>query len=161
MPHRLRTRRPSESAIVEVFDVRDPPFRILRYTLPGNWTVLAGAADEDNDYLSTTLAEPADWWFHADGVPGSHVILRAKPDEEPSRETIEHAAALAAYHSKARGAGTVRVHYARARNVTKPRGVKVGTVQVTEGRVLKVRPDVSHAVRLPGLSGPSLRAEDS
>ena len=135
--------------------------RILRYELPGNWTVLAGATDDDNDYLSTTLAEPEDWWFHADGVPGSHVILRAKPDEEPSRETIEQAAAVAAYHSKARGAGAVRVHCARARNVTKPRGAKVGTVQVTKGRVLKVRPDVSVAVRLSGSDDPASRAENS
>ena len=135
--------------------------RILRYELPGNWTVLAGATDDDNDYLSTTLAEPEDWWFHADGVPGSHVILRAKPDEEPSRETIEQAAAVAAYHSKARGAGAVRVHCARARNVTKPRGAKVGTVQVTKGRVLKVRPDVSVAVRLSGSGDPASRAQNS
>jgi predicted ribosome quality control (RQC) complex YloA/Tae2 family protein len=111
--------------------------------------VLAGATDQDNDYLSTEAAEPEDWWFHAEGVPGSHVILRAKPDEEPSRETIERAAAVAAYHSKARGAGTVRVHCARARHVTKPRGAKIGTVQVSKGTVITVRPDVSHAIREP------------
>jgi predicted ribosome quality control (RQC) complex YloA/Tae2 family protein len=134
--------------------------RLFRYELPGNWTVLAGATDEDNDYLSTTLAEPADWWFHADGVPGSHVILRAKPDEEPGRETIEQAAAVAAFHSKARGAGAVRVHCARARNVTKPRGAKPGTVQVSKGRVLKVRPDVSHAVRLTGAGEQFTRQPD-
>jgi predicted ribosome quality control (RQC) complex YloA/Tae2 family protein len=134
--------------------------RILRYELPGQWIVLAGATDEDNDFLSTTLAEPADWWFHAEGVPGSHVILRAKPDHEPTRETIEQAAAVAAYHSKARGAGTVRVHCARARNVTKPRGAKVGTVQVSKGTMLKVRPDVSGAVRLSAADGPSRRDPD-
>ncbi len=134
--------------------------RILRYELPGQWIVLAGATDEDNDFLSTTLAEPADWWFHAEGVSGSHVVLRAKPDEEPSRETIEQAAAVAAYHSKARGAGTVRVHCARARHVTKPRGAKVGTVQVSKGTMLKVRPDVSGAVRLSAADGPSMREPD-
>ncbi|MFZ5877223.1 MAG: NFACT RNA binding domain-containing protein [Nitrospirota bacterium] len=123
--------------------------RLYRYELPGKWIVLAGATDQDNDYLSTTVAEPADWWFHAEGVPGSHVILRAKPDEEPGRETIEQAAAVAAYHSKARGAGAVRVHCARARHVSKPRGAKIGTVQVSKGTVVKVRPDVSAAIRLP------------
>jgi predicted ribosome quality control (RQC) complex YloA/Tae2 family protein len=122
--------------------------------------VLAGATDEDNDFLSTTLAEPADWWFHAEAVPGSHVILRAKPDDEPSRETIERAAAVAAYHSKARGAGAVRVRCARARNVTKPRGAKVGTVQVSKGTVLKVRPDVSGATRLSAADEPGMREPD-
>jgi predicted ribosome quality control (RQC) complex YloA/Tae2 family protein len=135
--------------------------RLFRYQLPGNWMVLAGATDEDNDYLSIELAEPADWWFHAEGVPGSHVILRAKPGEEPDHETIERAAAVAAYHSKARGAPAVRVHCARARNVTKPRGAKPGTVQVAKGRVLKVRPDVSGAERLAGSVEPLSRSEDS
>jgi len=122
--------------------------RILAYELPGGWTVFAGATDADNDYLSTRLAAPNDWWFHVDKVPGSHVILRAKEDEEPSRETLRQAAAVAAYHSKARNAGTVPVHCTRARYVTKPRGVKTGTVNVSRGSVLKVRPDISFATLL-------------
>ena len=123
--------------------------RILSYELPGGWRVFAGASDADNDYLSTQLAEPSDWWFHADKVPGSHVILRARADEEPSRETLKQAAAVAAYHSKARHASTVAVHYSRARHVSKPRDVKTGTVSVSRGRVLKVRPDISFAKRQP------------
>jgi predicted ribosome quality control (RQC) complex YloA/Tae2 family protein len=122
--------------------------RILQYELPGEWTVLVGATDADNDYLSTKVAESNDWWFHADGVPGSHVILRAKPDAEPSRETLRQAAAIAAYHSKARNAGLTGVHCTRARNVKKPRGVKTGTVTVSRGDTLRVRPDVSAATRV-------------
>ena len=53
-------------------------------------------------YLSLEVAQPADWWFHADKVPGSHVILRAKTDEEPSAATLRQAASVAGYHSKAR-----------------------------------------------------------
>lgn len=124
-----------------------PKPRIIAYELPGQWTVLAGASDEDNDYLSTELAEPNDWWFHADKVPGSHVILRAKADAEPGRETIAQAAAIAAYHSKARNAGITPVHCVRARDVSKPRGVKTGTVNVRHGKTLKVRPDISFALR--------------
>jgi predicted ribosome quality control (RQC) complex YloA/Tae2 family protein len=125
-----------------------PKPRIIRYELPGDWTLLVGAADADNDYLSTVLAEDEDWWFHADGVPGSHVILRAKPGEEPGRETLRQAASVAAYHSKARAAGTVRVYCTRARYVKKPRGVKKGTVDVSAGRLMKVRPDHSFAARV-------------
>ena len=110
--------------------------------------MLLGASDADNDYVSTQVAEPNDWWFHADGVPGSHVILRAKADEEPSKETLRQAASVAAYHSKARNAGTTPVHCTRARYVKKPRGVKTGTVQVAHGTVLKVRPDISFATRV-------------
>ena len=128
--------------------------RIYTYELPGGWAVLAGATDADNDYLSTELAQPDDWWFHADSVPGSHVLLRAKPNTEPSRETLRQAAAVALYHSKARNAGLAPVHCTRARNVKKPRGVKAGTVHVTKDTVLKVRPDISFAVRVSGARKP-------
>jgi predicted ribosome quality control (RQC) complex YloA/Tae2 family protein len=122
--------------------------RIFSYELPGGWKLLAGATDVDNDYLSGKLAEPNDWWFHADKVPGSHVLLRAKKGEEPSRETLRQAAAVAAYHSKARKAGIVPVHCTRARYVSKPHGVKTGTVTVSRGSVLKVRPDLTFATRV-------------
>jgi len=112
--------------------------------------VLAGATDDDNDVLSTTIAAPEDWWFHAEGVPGSHLVLRAKPQEDPGRDTLRQAAAVAAYHSKARAAGTVRVYCTRARHVRKPRGAKAGTVEVSRGTVLRVRPDVSFARRVRG-----------
>jgi predicted ribosome quality control (RQC) complex YloA/Tae2 family protein len=121
--------------------------RILFYELPGEWTLLVGASDADNDYLSIEVAQPDDWWFHADKVPGSHVILRAKAEEDPGAETLRQAAAVAAYHSKARNAGTIPVHCTRARYVSKPRGVKAGTVNVKRGKVLKVRPDISFASR--------------
>ena len=121
--------------------------RIIQYELPGAWTLLVGATDADNDHLSTTLAAPEDWWLHAEGIPGSHVILREKPGEEPGRDTLRQGAAVAAYHSKARGAGTARVYCTKARYVTKPRGAKVGTVKVARGKVLKVHPDISFATR--------------
>lgn len=122
---------------------------IIRYELPGAWTVLAGASDADNDRLSTELASPQDWWFHAADVPGSHVILRSRAGESPSRETLRQAAAIAAYHSRARSAKTARVTWTRARYVRKPGGARAGTVEVTGGRVLRVRPDISFATRLP------------
>jgi predicted ribosome quality control (RQC) complex YloA/Tae2 family protein len=126
------------------------PRRIITYLLPGDWTLLVGATDADNDYLSIKLAAPQDWWFHADNVAGSHVILRAKPDEEPGRDTLRQAAAVAAHHSKARTAGIARVYCTRARFVKKPRGSHVGTVEVGKGRVLKVRADIACATRVDG-----------
>jgi predicted ribosome quality control (RQC) complex YloA/Tae2 family protein len=122
--------------------------RIIAYELPGGWTLLVGASDFDNDCLSTTIAAPEDWWFHVQGVPGSHVILRAKPDTEPDRETLRQAAAVAAFHSKARASGIARVYCTRAQYVKKPRRAKVGTVEVSRGTVLKVRPDTSFATRI-------------
>jgi predicted ribosome quality control (RQC) complex YloA/Tae2 family protein len=115
---------------------------ITEYTLPGGWTVLAGKTDADNDELSLRAAGPNDWWFHVRGMAGSHVVLRVPETGEPDKKTIESAAAVAAYHSKARGGGTVPVSCTRARFVTKPRGSKPGTVQIRKEIVLKVKPGI-------------------
>jgi predicted ribosome quality control (RQC) complex YloA/Tae2 family protein len=118
----------------------DRPAGIVEYSLPGDWRVLAGRTDAANDYLSLKLARPADLWFHIRGMPGSHVILRVPSGEAPGRATQELAAAIAAYHSKARSAGTVAVSCTEARHVSKPRGAKPGTVTIRKETVLKVRP---------------------
>jgi len=114
--------------------------KLYEYSLPDDWIVLAGRSDEDNDRLSIKLAKPDDWWFHVRGMPGSHVILRSETGQKPDRKILEMAAAVAAWHSKARAGGMVAVSCTQARFVTKPRGVKAGTVAIRNERVLKVRP---------------------
>jgi predicted ribosome quality control (RQC) complex YloA/Tae2 family protein len=129
---------------------RDPDeqARLLHYTLPGDWQVLVGRTDADNDRLSLHIARPNDWWFHIRGMPGSHVLLLARPGADPDRATLKRAAAIAAYHSKARTAGLVAVSYTRARYVTKPRDAPPGTVQIRKGVVLKVRPEAPQATAM-------------
>jgi predicted ribosome quality control (RQC) complex YloA/Tae2 family protein len=124
----------------------DAHARLLHYTLPGGWTILAGRTDADNDRLSLSIAKPNDWWFHIRGLPGSHVLLLARPGGDPDRATLKRAAAIAAYHSKARTAGLVAVSCTRARYVTKPRGAKPGTVAIRKEVILKVRPEVPEAL---------------
>lgn len=115
--------------------------KLREYLIPGGFTVLAGKTDEDNDRLSIKIARANDWWFHARAVPGSHVILKVEPGSpEPGRETLKIAAAIAAWHSKAKGGGIVPVSATLAQNVTKPRGAKPGTVEIKKEIVLKVRP---------------------
>ncbi len=118
----------------------EPAPRLFTYELPGGWEVLAGRTDADNDRLSLKLARPDDLWFHVRGMPGSHVVLRARAGERPDRDTVRLAAAIAAYHSKAKDGGTVAVSCTEARYVSKPRGAKPGTVTIRNERVLKVHP---------------------
>ena len=119
---------------------KEPRFKAYEYDLPGDWKVLAGKTDADNDFLSLKAAKPGDYWFHVRGMSGSHVILRAKPNEAPDREILKRAAAVAAYHSKARNGGIVAVSCTKARYVTKPKGTKPGSVQIRKESVIKVRP---------------------
>ena len=110
------------------------------YSLPGDWDVLAGKTDADNDRLSLKTADANDWWFHVRGMPGSHVILRQRAGETPDPDTLKAAASIAAWHSKSRNGGMVAVSCTQAKHVTKPRGAKPGTVQIKREKVLKVRP---------------------
>lgn len=132
------------------FDDRDSA-RYFRYELPGGWVVMAGRTEHDNDILSTKIAEPDDWWFHVHGTSGSHVILRARQGTEPDRETLRMAAAIAAYHSKARTAGTVPITMTRARYVSKPRSAKPGLVYVERESTIKVRPGLPTIAGIPRL----------
>jgi predicted ribosome quality control (RQC) complex YloA/Tae2 family protein len=114
--------------------------RVYQYELPGGWKVIAGKTDADNDLLTFKIAKPDDWWFHVRGTAGSHVILASRPDEKPDSKTLKRAAAVAAYHSKAREGGVVAVSCTRARYVKKPSDAKPGTVEIRKESVFKVRP---------------------
>jgi hypothetical protein len=104
--------------------------------------VLIGKGDAENDLLTFEVAEPHDLWLHVGGgVPGSHVVVRnpERLDDLP-RAVIERAAALAAWHSKARHAGKVDVHLCRVADVSKPRGMPPGKVLLARWKRLRVFP---------------------
>jgi predicted ribosome quality control (RQC) complex YloA/Tae2 family protein len=103
--------------------------------------VLVGRNDDENDTLSLKVAASDDIWFHAHGCPGSHVVLKKEGrKEEPSRQAVAEAAAVAAYWSKARGSSKVGVSYTRAKYVTKPKGAPSGTVTIRQEKLVTVPP---------------------
>lgn len=130
--------------------MRQAPRRVLEYPLGDGWTVLVGRSDADNDRLTLRLARPDDHWLHVRGWPGSHVLLRGPEGEPPGRARLERAAAIAAWHSKARDGGVVPVSCTLARHVTKPRGAKPGSVEIRKEVVLKVRPALPGGTVPPG-----------
>jgi predicted ribosome quality control (RQC) complex YloA/Tae2 family protein len=108
----------------------------------GGFEVLVGKGDADNDALTFRVAEPHDFWLHVAGSPGSHVVVR-NPEKLPElpREVLEPAAALAAWHSKARGRrGKVEVHVCRAADVSKERGSPAGEVRLRRWDAVRVYP---------------------
>lgn len=90
-----------------------------------------GKQAEDNDQLSISPEhrDSADWWMHASGCAGSHVVIRCQ-DQNLDNEVVMDAAALAARQSKCSGA-TIKVSLTRARDVKKPPGAKAGLVMLT------------------------------
>lgn len=125
------------------FDPSEIPYppAVWEYEIDG-WHIWAGKTARDNDKLSTKVARNEDWWFHLRGMPGSHVVLFVRDGSEPPKDIVKRAAAVAAYHSKLRNAGTVAVTATRARFVSKPRGAKAGLVSIRKEVVFKVKPDV-------------------
>ncbi len=114
--------------------------KLYEYELPDGWRILAGRSETDNDRLSLRLARPEDWWFHVRGQSGSHVVLQGPAGARPDREKLRAAAAVAAWHSKARAGRLVAVSCTQARFVSKPRGARPGTVQIRRETVLRVPP---------------------
>lgn len=98
------------------------------YRTKDGFDLYVGKNNYQNDDLTFNLASGGDWWFHAKGIPGSHVILKTGGREVPD-ELFNIAGSLAAYYSSGReGGGKVEVDYLLRKNVKKPNGAKPGFV---------------------------------
>ena len=117
-----------------------PTPRYWTYDRGEGWQAFAGKSAVDHDLLSLHFAQPTDLWFHASALPGSHVLLRGPEGEAASTERIHAAAAIAAYHSKARTAKRCKVDYCLARHVSKPARVPAGEVTITHFKSLQAAP---------------------
>ncbi len=110
------------------------------YTSSDGFTILVGKNNKQNDFLTLKIARGNDIWFHTKNIPGSHTVIISEGQEIPET-TILEAAALAAYHSKARASSNVPVDYTQIRNVKKPGGAKPGMVIYVKNKTLFVSPD--------------------
>jgi predicted ribosome quality control (RQC) complex YloA/Tae2 family protein len=115
------------------------PFR--RYELGSGFELWVGRNAAQNDELTTRVSRKFDLWLHARGVGGSHAVLRP-PNRtvEIPEETIQRAASIVAYYSKARGSALVPVIVAERKFVRKPRRAEPGMVIVDRHRVVMVEP---------------------
>ena len=98
-----------------------------------------GKNNYQNDELTFKMANGGDWWFHAKGIPGSHVVLITEGKEVPDR-TFEEAAALAAYYSKGASQDKVEVDYTLKKNLKKPQGSAAGYVIYHQNYSLTIAP---------------------
>ena len=100
-----------------------------------------GKNNYQNEELSFKLASGNDWWFHAKGIPGSHVIVKTGGAELPDA-TFEEAGRLAAYYSKGKQAPKVEIDYTLKKNLRKPAGAKPGFVIYHTNYSLMAVPDI-------------------
>jgi len=101
-----------------------------------------GKNNFQNEELTFEFATGNDWWFHAKGIPGSHVIVKTNQKEVPD-QTFEEAARLAAHYSKGRGQEKIEIDYTEKKNVKKPGGSKPGFVIYYTNYSLMIDTDIT------------------
>ncbi len=101
--------------------------RPFHYISSDGFHIYVGKNNYQNEELTFKFASGNDWWFHAKGIPGSHVIVKSEGVELPDR-TFEEAAGLAAYYSKGRDNEKVEIDYVQKKQVKKVTGAAPGFV---------------------------------
>ena len=119
--------------------VKSKPFH---YISSDGYNIYVGKNNYQNDELTFKLATGNDWWFHAKGMPGSHVIVKANNEELPDR-VFEEAGKLAGYYSKGRDSDKIEIDYLQKKNVKKPNGSAPGFVVYYTNYSLTIHPDIS------------------
>lgn len=116
--------------------------RPFHYISSDGFHMYVGKNNYQNDELTFQFASGNDWWFHAKGMPGSHVIVKTEGEELPDR-TFEEAGRLAGFYSKGRDSDKVEIDYLQKKNVKKPNKSAPGFVVYYTNYSLTIAPDIS------------------
>lgn len=114
----------------------------FHYISSDGFDIYVGKNNYQNEELTFKFATGNDWWFHAKGMPGSHVIVKTNGAEMPDR-AYEEAGRLAAYYSQAKGQEKIEIDYTQKKNVKKPNGSKPGFVVYYTNYSLVIDSDIS------------------
>jgi predicted ribosome quality control (RQC) complex YloA/Tae2 family protein len=115
----------------------------LQYLSTDGYSIYVGKNNYQNDDITFRIADGGDWWFHAKGQPGSHVVLKTGGNKDIPDRTFEEAASLAAYYSSGRGSSKVEIDYIQRKHVKKPVGTKPGFVVYYTNYSLLANSDIS------------------
>jgi len=113
-----------------------------RYRTPSGFELLIGRNNRQNDYLTFRVAGDYDLWFHAQEIPGSHVLLRLEPGAVPEEADLQFTANLAVYYSRARQTDQAPVVYTEPKHVYKPKGANPGIAIYKQERILWGQPQL-------------------
>ncbi len=121
----------------------DEGIKYRRFLIDGKYYVYVGKDSASNDKLTLRFAKQNDYWFHARGLPGSHVVLRVENSKEAiPKSVLKKAASIAGYFSKGKTAKLVPVSYTFRKFVHKKKGMAPGKVLLTKENVLIVPPEI-------------------
>jgi len=132
---------------------RAAPAGPRQFTSRDGLLILAGRTEAENDRVTFRMARGNDLWFHVQGIPGGHVIVRVERGRSVPLEALLDAAALAKLYSTARDADAVDVDYTHRKYVRKRKGGGAGDVDYSQSKTLHVRQDDERLRRLFAASG--------
>lgn len=113
------------------------PSKPLKFITSDGLIVYVGKNNRQNDELTLKLASKSDLFFHAQKVPGAHVILKTD-SKEISDKSIYEAAYLAAKYSSLKDENQVMIDYTEKKNVYKAKGAKPGMVYYNDFKSILV-----------------------
>ena len=116
--------------------------RPFHYISSDGFSMYVGKNNLQNEELTFKFAVGNDWWFHAKGRPGSHVIVKTGGKELPDA-TFEEAARLAAHYSTGRDQEKIEVDYVEKKQVKKVAGAKPGFVIYHTNYSMVISTDIS------------------
>ena len=119
----------------------------FHYVSSDGFDIYVGKNNLQNEELTFKFAVGNDWWFHAKGCPGSHVIVKSGGAELPDT-TFEEAARLAAWYSKNRGGDKVEIDYVEKKHVKKANGGAPGFVIYHTNYSMVIDSDISGISRI-------------
>ena len=119
---------------------KQPAPTVAKFKTTNGYLVYCGKNNLQNEHITHKLADRNDYWFHAKGVPGSHVVMVTN-GEEPDAQDFTDAASIAAHYSKAAGGAQIPVDYLLVRHVRKVPGAKPGFVTYHTNWTAYVTPD--------------------
>ena len=120
----------------------------FHYVSSDGYHMYVGKNNFQNEELTFKFATGNDWWFHAKGVPGSHVIVKTDGADDMPDATFEEAGRLAAYYSQSRDNEKVEIDYIQKKHIKKPKGGKPGFVVYYTNYSLMIDSDISKIQQL-------------
>ena len=112
---------------------RMPKAKPLHITTDDGYEIYIGRNNLQNEVVTFEIATGNDWWFHAKGVTGAHVVVKCPHANQATEwdmpdEMFELAASLAHTNSKNKDMEKGEVDYLRRKNVKRPNKAAPGFV---------------------------------
>ncbi len=114
--------------------------QVKQFTSQDGFTIFVGKNNKQNDHITFKLAQDDEFWLHTKDIAGAHVIIKNIHGHKVPPATLNEAAELAAYYSKARFSSNVAVDCTLRRHVSKPKGAQPGFVIYREHETFYVTP---------------------